>query len=211
MRKKRKLRGCFLSVLLFLALLGAVVLAVEWGMDFLAHRQYAKEGMPIAPVYQFDYPEAVCTIGDRSKSVASSGCGAVCMSMVIRFLTGDELQTPQTLFEEAYRNGDYNGYGLTHEALDHLAANHGVKGKWIDGEEGEILSALRSGQPVIAHMGPGAFTREGHYILLRGVTEDGSVLVNDPNSESRTWTAWSLTDIINEAKGSAPFMVCRKK
>ena len=210
MRKKRTLKGCFLRVLLFLALVGAVAAAAHWGLTYRERLRYAREGMPIAPVFQYDYPEAVCTIGGVNKSVASSGCGAVCMSMAIDFLTGDTLQTPQTLFEEAYQNGDYTGYGLTHEAMDHLAEAHGISAAWISGDEKAIRSALRSGYPIIAHMGPGSFTREGHYILLRGVTENGSVLVNDPNSESRTWSTWDLQDIIREAKGEKPFMVCRK-
>lgn len=37
------------------------------------------------------------------------------------------------------------------------------------------------GKPVISSQGPGLFTSFGHFIVLRGVTFDGRVLVNDPN------------------------------
>ena len=39
-------------------------------------------------------------------------------------------------------------------------------------------------------MGPGHFTNGGHFIILRGVTLDGSVLVADPASQERSLTTW---------------------
>ena len=49
-------------------------------------------------------------------------------------------------------------------------------------------------------MGKGIFTRNGHYIVLRGVTDDGKILVNDPNSESRSEKAYPLSTILNQSK-----------
>ena len=56
----------------------------------------------------------------------SGGCGAACLSMAIRYLTGDEAQTPETLFRAAYDRGDYFGDGLSHAALDRLGEDYGV-------------------------------------------------------------------------------------
>ena len=87
---------------------------------------------------------------------------------------------------------------------------YGVSGTWI-GKDGEaIITALKSGHPIIAHMGKGIFTRNGHYIVLRGVTDDGKILVNDPNSESRSEKAYPLSTILNQSKTSEPFMVCSR-
>ena len=44
-----------------------------------------------------------------------------------------------------------------------------------------VLQALSEGRPVISSQGPGLFTSAGHFIVLRGLTADGKVLVNDPN------------------------------
>lgn len=57
-------------------------------------------------------------------------------------------------------------------------------------------------------MGPGIFTRQGHYIVLKGVTDDGKILVNDPNSQSRTGKAYPLSTIFSQSKTSSPFMIC---
>ena len=37
---------------------------------------------------------------------------------------------------------------------------------------------------------------------------DGKILVNDPNSKSRTGKAYPLSTILNQSKTSSPFMIC---
>lgn len=166
--------------------------------------------MKIPAIYQFDYKKVVCTIGGKGKSASTSGCGATSMCMVIHYLTGNTSPTPYTLFKWAYDNGYYRGDGLGHEAVSAIGKLYGVTGSWT-GKNGEkIVAALKSGHPVIAHMGPGIFTNYGHYIVLKGVTDDGKILVNDPNSKSRTGKAYPLSTILKQSKTSTPFMICSK-
>lgn len=164
--------------------------------------------MKIPAIYQFDYKKVVCTIGGQGKSASTSGCGATSMCMVIHYLTGNTTPTPYTLFKWAYDNGHYNGNGLSHEAVSAIGRMGGVTGKWIGKNGSKIIEALKSGHPVIAHMGPGIFTKHGHYIVLKGVTDDGKILVNDPNSKSRTGKAYPLSTILSQSKTSSPFMIC---
>lgn len=164
--------------------------------------------MKIPAIYQFDYKKVVCTINGKGKSASTSGCGATSMCMVIHYLTGNTEPTPYSLFKWAYDNGYYSGSGLGHEAVSALGKLCGVEGKWIGKNGSKIVEALKSDHPVIAHMGPGIFTRQGHYIVLKGVTDDGKILVNDPNSKSRTGKAYLLSTILNQSKTSSPFMIC---
>ena len=164
--------------------------------------------MKIPAIYQFDYKKVVCTIGGQGKSASTSGCGATSMCMVIHYLTGNTTPTPYTLFKWAYDNGHYNGNGLDHEAVIAIGRLGGVTGKWIGKNGSKIVEALKSGHPVIAHMGPGIFTKHGHYIVLKGVTDDGKILANDPNSKSRTGKAYPLSTILSQSKTSSPFMIC---
>lgn len=164
--------------------------------------------MKIPAIYQFDYKKVVCTIGGQGKSASTSGCGATSMCMVIHYLTGNTTPTPYTLFKWAYDNGHYNGNGLDHEAVSAIGRLGGVTGKWIGKNGSKIVEALKFGHPVIAHMGPGIFTKHGHYIVLKGVTDDGKILVNDPNSKSRTGKAYPLSTILSQSKTSSPFMIC---
>jgi hypothetical protein len=165
-------------------------------------------GMDIPLYLQNDYCQTVCYIDGVPKSVATSGCGATSMSMVIAYLTGNTNQTPYTLFKWAYDHGYYDGDGLGHSCLTKLASLYGVKGTWIENDASLITEALQEGHPVIAHMGPGIFTTEGHYIVLRGITDDGYVLVNDPGSKNKNRYAYKLSTVVAQAKTNSSFMVC---
>lgn len=78
----------------------------------------------------------------------------------------------------------------------------------------EIVDALSEGKVVIAIMGKGHFTSSGHFLVLRGVTSEGKVLVADPASEKRTNQEWDLDVIMSEVKHGSdagePFWVVSK-
>ena len=61
------------------------------------------------------------------------------------------------------------------------------------------MDALSSGKLVVVIMSKGHFTRGGHFIVLRGVTSEGKILVADPASTSRSQKEWDLSIILNEA------------
>lgn len=166
--------------------------------------------MKVPVIYQFDYKKVVCTIDGKGKSASTSGCGATSMCMAIHYLTGNTTPTPYTLFKWSYDNGYYHGNGLGHEAVSAMGKLYGVTGNWTGKDGAKIIAALKSGHPVIAHMGPGVFTKQGHYILLKGVTDDGKILVNDPGSRSRTGKAYPLSTILSQSKTSEPFMICSR-
>lgn len=168
---------------------------------------YPEGGMRIPALIQHDYKTPVATLNGRKVSVWTSGCGANAVSMVVSYLTGENEQTPYTLFRWAAEHGLYWGSGLDHPALTQMAALYGVKGRWIKPDRDAILKALNSGQPVIAHMGPGTFTANGHYIVLRGVAPDGTIYVNDPATLDHCEETYSLDLIIEESKSEDPFMI----
>lgn len=64
---------------------------------------------------------------------------------------------------------------------------------------------------MIALMSKGHFTNGGHFIVLRGITEDGKILVADPASVKRSNQEWELGIVVNEARRGAaaggPFWV----
>ena len=165
-------------------------------------------GMGIPMLFQGDYGQTILYYNGEAKSVASSGCGATSVSMVIAYLTGNVEQNPYLLFCKAVDDGRYHGNGLSHDTLVWLAKSYGVKCRWISNSADAVLEALAEGKPVIAHMGEGIFTSKGHYIVLRGVTEDGKILVNDPNSRSNCHKAFPLETILAQTRTSASFMVC---
>ena len=64
----------------------------------------------------------------------------------------------------------------------------------------KLVDALAEGKLAIAIMTKGSFTQSGHFIVLRGVTEDGQILVADPASTSRSEQPWPLEIIMGEAR-----------
>ena len=189
--------------------LALVLLAAALALALDLLRTAALVHLPSADVplmRQGDYDDAVCVIGGRQKSAATSGCGAACIAMAAAALA-DSRETPGTLFQWAYDNGLYSGDGLSHEAMDQLAARAGLKGEWLDNQADLVLAALRSGRPVAAHMGPGTFTKNGHYILLWGVDEGGLIRLNDPASAERSQKAYPLDLILGEVKTSRAFLM----
>lgn len=167
-----------------------------------------ERGMEIPQRFQFDYPDVVCRINGMDRSVATSGCGATSISMVIEYLTGNAEQNPLQLFAASIKSGRYKGYGWSHETLAHYAHAYGVQTQWFSGDAERIREYLYAGKPVIAHMGPGVFTDVGHFIVLRGITETGKALINDPNSRENCALSFPFSLIMSQTKGEEPFMVC---
>ena len=167
-----------------------------------------EQGMPIPMLFQTDYPDTVCTIRGIPRSVATSGCGATSLSMVIAYLTGNTEQNPSVLFCDSVQRGLYQGAGWSHETLSYYASAYGVKSSWISNSRSALVKALSEGKPVIAHMGPGIFTSRGHYVVLRGLTSDGKVLINDPVSMSKCGQAFPVQTLLTQARGTHAFMVC---
>jgi hypothetical protein len=66
-----------------------------------------------------------------------------------------------------------------------------------------MVDALADGKLVVAIMAKGHFTNSGHFIVLRGVTAEGKILVADPANYTRSQQAWDLAIILNEASGRA--------
>ena len=165
-------------------------------------------GMAIPMLFQGDYKQVILYYDGTPRSVSTSGCGATSVSMIVAYLTGNTEQNPYLLFCEAVDENRYHGSGLSHGTLQWLADKHGVSSKWISNSAEAVLQALNEGKPVIAHMGEGIFTTCGHYIVLRGVTEDGKILLNDPNSRSNCGKAFPIETILAQTRTSDAFMVC---
>lgn len=172
--------------------------------------EYSSEpGLSIPAKFQLDYSDTIITISGVDRSVATSGCGATCLSMALEYLNG-EAPDPAELFSKSIQDGKYRGYGWSAEHICHYARKYGVNARMISADADAICAAIEAGKPVIALMGAGIFTESGHYIVLRGIAENGKILINDPNSRSNTKKAFPLETLIRESKGETPFVICEK-
>lgn len=85
---------------------------------------------------------------------------------------------------------------------------YGFSSKWTQLTY-EVIESIKSGKPVIAHMGPGIFADNGHYILLTGIEENGDILINDPNSRERTGQAYPISTIRSQLKVALGFGIIK--
>ena len=140
------------------------------------------------------------------------GCGPTSMAIVVSSLT-DETVDPPHMAQWAYENGHWcSKSGSYHSIVTGAAQAWGLNVTASPRNNPQALvDALSSGKLVVAIMGPGHFTRHGHFIVLRGVTSGGKVLVADPASRSRSSMEWDMTIITAEASrnasGDCPFWI----
>ena len=66
-----------------------------------------------------------------------------------------------------------------------------------------VVDTLASGKLIVALMSKGHFTSSGHFMVLRGVTSEGKILVADPASRKRSEQEWDLSIILDEARKGA--------
>ncbi|WP_040413389.1 C39 family peptidase [Desulfosporosinus sp. OT] len=137
-------------------------------------------------------------------NIGGYGCGPSAMAMVISSLS-DKTVDPVEMAEWSYDNGYWApGGGSYHSLIPGAAKAFGLQVEGCSAKEPQkIVDALSSGKLVVALMGKGHFTSSGHFIVLRGVTAGGKILVADPASKKRSEQAWDLSIILNEAHKSA--------
>lgn len=150
-------------------------------------------------------------------TIAKYACGPTCMSIVISSLTDIRID-PVQMSTWAKNNGYwFDKSGSLHSLIPDAAKAFGLQAEGVENTaqaSAKLKKALEDGKFVVALMGKGQFTQSGHFIVLRGLTEDGKVLVADPASQDRTDKTWELSTIIEEAKtwaaANGPFWIISK-
>lgn len=146
--------------------------------------------------YQYNYQESY----GYGTTIASSGCGPTAMAMVLTAVTGEEV-TPVEAANWSMEHGHrIKNNGTAWAYFDDIAEDYGVECEQMGVSRDNIISNLSEGKYVIAVVGPGHFTKGGHYIVLTGITEDGKITVADPNSETRSQQTWDVNVFLNEGR-----------
>ena len=133
--------------------------------------------------------------------IAVDGCGPTSLAMVLAGLTQDASWSPLRVAEFAQENGYYvDGSGSSWSLMSDGASSLGLKAKVLSLDKGVIQKELEEGHPIICIMGPGDFTSSGHFIVLTGLNDDGTVRVNDSNSRINSKKSWDLDRIMGQIR-----------
>lgn len=133
-------------------------------------------------------------------TISLSGCGPTCLSMVTVGLTGNTKWTPVRAARMAQAGGYYvEGMGTDWSLMYEGCKQMGISAKEIGLSENIMASEIKAGRPIIASVGPGDFTDNGHFIVITGY-EDGAFTINDPNSIKNSSKTWSYESIKGQIK-----------
>jgi hypothetical protein len=139
----------------------------------------------------------------KTGTIAASGCGPTSLAIAVASLA-DTSVTPKDTAAWSMANGyRCEGSGSYHSLIPAGAAHYGLAVESLGKDAKKLAQALKDGKLVIAIMSKGHFTSGGHFIVLRGITSEGNILVADPASVKRSNEEWKLSLILNEANRNA--------
>ena len=127
--------------------------------------------------------------GEQS-TIGGSGCGPTCAAMVIETLTGQTVTPVDTCAWSVAHGYKALNQGTYYSYFKPQMAAYGIECKQLLGSRilnqpqhpihEQVKQYLADGYYVIALMGPGTWTKGGHFVLLWGW--DDKVRINDPAS-----------------------------
>lgn len=134
--------------------------------------------------------------------IRSSGCGPTAMAVCISSLT-KKWVTPLDTTIWAYEHGYYSNAGSVHEVVPALAKNYQLGCNGLGTDYKKIRDALKKKHPVVGLMGPGYFTKGGHFIALVAIDDKDQVTVADVGSRQRSTYKYRLKDVIEQSKAAS--------
>lgn len=139
----------------------------------------------------------------KKGTIGTSGCGPTALAIAVATFA-DAAITPAEVAAWAVFNGyRAEGMGSYHSLIPDGGAHYGLTVEGLGRDGKKVVEALESGKLVIAIMSKGHFTSGGHFIVLRGTTSGGKILVADPASIKRSNQSWRLSLIVSEANSRA--------
>ncbi|MCC6094714.1 MAG: C39 family peptidase [Eubacterium sp.] len=134
--------------------------------------------------------------------LSTYGCGPTVIAMIANAFgeTGEQI-TPVSMAQWAYDHKEFSpGNGSYHSLIYDALTSYGftVTSMQDNCTADAISNVLSSGNLIVVLMGPGTFTDDGHFMILRSINPDGTVNIADPNSLDNTMKPFTPDQIISE-------------
>lgn len=130
-----------------------------------------------------------------SGMIGTAGCGPVCLSMAALYLTHNPVWTPVKVAELAEREGySVKEQGSSWTLMSEGSSLMGMKAEELPLNRNLMVQALDEGKLIILAVGPGDFTRSGHYLVVTGYEEEG-FHIHDPNSRANSEKIWGYQQL----------------
>lgn len=135
--------------------------------------------------------------------IAKYGCGPVCVAMIINSFSYQSV-TPVEMADWSAENGCYaRQSGSYHSLIPKSLSAFGLQVDSVtDRTVEESTRLLRSGHILVALMGKGSLTQNGHFIIIAQLAPSGNVYIADPASYENSTKEWDLQLLMDELKRS---------
>ena len=133
------------------------------------------------------------------------GCGPTAVSMLVNSFSPTSFgSTPVELADWAAANGEYAAHsGSYHSLIPNALSAFGLEAESVKDHTYEnAADLLNTGHILVALMGKGSLTKNGHFILITKMLDNGNVHIADPNSYDNSTKEWSLEQLLSELKES---------
>lgn len=128
------------------------------------------------------------------------GCGPTVIAMFASSFSTLQM-SPAEAADWCATNGYWaSGSGSHHSIIPEGLRSLGFQVESVSPSLETLTENLSSGKLLVTLMGKGTFTRQGHFLIITGMKEDGSLVIADPASYDRTLTTWTPDLILNELK-----------
>lgn len=131
------------------------------------------------------------------------GCGPTAVAMLISsFSLEGSSVTPQDMAQWAAANGQYASHsGSYHSLIPEALAAYGLRVESVQDRSPEnVRTLLTSGHILVALMGRGSLTENGHFVLITRMQDNGYVSIADPNRYENCKKDWDLEALLSELK-----------
>lgn len=156
------------------------------------------ENFLTVPYYcQYDKEWALKPYGNGT--IKSSGCGPTCCAMIVSYFMKQRI-TPADIVSKIGNKYYVSGAGSSWALYPGISREYGFNCRDLGKSMNKVVTELQAGHPVIASVGPGTFTKGGHFIVLTGVNKSGNITVNDPSHPEFCSKSFSPALITRESK-----------
>ena len=143
--------------------------------------------------------------GNKNQTMRSSACGPSSYAIVASSLLNKEIlpiDIANKSVADGFRTADD---GTDHRMFGDYAQKDGLRMHNLNKDFNEIKKYIEEGGTVIVNgkdsIDSTPATSGGHFYVIAGVTSEGKFIVLDPNSISKTRTAWDPNTILSANQG----------
>ena len=136
------------------------------------------------PNFFKQYDSRWASLSWKGQTLRGHGCGPTSIANCVSVMAGHENITPKDTWKWICDHGFMTvGHGTVWDGMTKCLEHYGIKSK-ISTSKSEVKEALRANNFAIPLMGPGLWTRGGHFITAYYVDSNDNIYISDPASSA---------------------------